>query len=643
MTHHSNSRGRILIVEDQGVVATDIERCLEEGGFEVTGIATSMKDAIREVSASRPDLVLMDIRIKGEADGIATADHLHRNFDLPIVYLTAHDDRDTMDRAKSTEPMAFLLKPFKPAELTSTVEIALKRNRIEQQVRERERSFLSAMDSIGDGVLTMDSRGLIRFMNRAAEGLTGSTQDAALGRHASEVIRIVSGHDGDGQDCGIEQFRELLDVHHHGHSDCEYRVLSAKGGYHWITFKAMTIPGANNSSVRILVMRDNTRRKMSEQALRRQADLLNQSHEPILTWDLDGTIRFWNDGAQRLYGFSPKEALGTAVGQLLPGVNPEMDSRCKSGLEQDGRWSGELTRRTKDGRVIVVEAMLVIVSDAEGRKTVLETDRDITERKNTEREVLRLNQELQSRVSDLTRLNRELESFNYSISHDLRAPLRHINGFAKLLLESPAIALSQDAREHLDTIRAAAQKMGLMVDALLELSRTSRKELVRQATNLKAVVNDVLFEVKADAGARHIDWRVGQLPEMECDPMLVRQVFANLIGNAVKFTRGREPAVIEIGQQTSQGETVLFVKDNGIGFDMKYADRLFGVFQRLHGVEEFEGTGIGLATVQRMVNKHGGRIWAEAEPDKGATFFFTLAAPAQERTSAPLPLEEIHA
>jgi PAS domain S-box-containing protein len=640
MTHSTNSRGRVLIVEDQGVVATDIERCLEDSGFEVTAIATSMKDAIREVIAARPDLILMDIRIKGEADGIEAADYLRRHFGIPVVYLTAHDDRDTIERAKRTEPMAFLLKPFKPGELTSTVEISIKRSRAEQQVRERERSFLSAMDSIGDGVLTMDAHGQIRFMNRAAQTLTGWTQELALGRHAADVIHIA-----DGQATSVDRFRALLDVNNSTESDSEYRVVSANGNYHWFTLKAMSIPGANGTLIRVLVIRDITRRKQSEQALRRQADLLDQSHEPILTWDLDGTIHYWNRGAQRLYGYTSRETLGLTVGQLLPVVNPAMDEGWESALARDGRWSGELTRKTKDGREIIVEAVLVVVQDGMGQKTVLETDRDITGRKSTEMEILRLNQELRLRVKELTTLNRELESFNYSISHDLRAPLRHINGFAKILLEGKHFALPEDAQENLEIIRQAAHKMGCMVDALLELSRTARKQPARHRVAMREVVEDVLAELKADAPDRQIEWRIGELGEQDCDATLTRQIFANLLANAVKFTRNRNPAVIEVGQKTVHGETVLFVKDNGVGFDMKYADQLFGVFQRLHPSEAFEGTGIGLAIVQRIASKHSGRIWAEADVDKGATFYFTLSPPALalKQPEDYTPLEQVNA
>jgi PAS domain S-box-containing protein len=626
MSKEHNHRGRILVVEDQGIVATDIQRCLEDEGFEVTAIATSMAEAILEASRSRPDLVLMDIRIQGDADGIDAADHLHRYFGLPIVYLTAHDDRDTLARAKRTEPMAFLVKPFKPAELTRTVEIALNRSWVE--VRDRERSFLSAMDAIGDAVLTTDSQGRVRFMNRAAEELTACRQELALGAKPADVVHIVSG-----QETGAEDFCALLNLDGAPDSDSnrEYRILARDGVYHWVTIKSTSIAGAGGTSIRVVVMQDVTKRRQSDQALRRQADLLDQARDPIFTWDVEGAISYWNHGAQALYGFSPLEALGRAVGELLPAVHPCNEGAWESALVRDGQWSGELTRRTKAGREIVVESLLVTVSDEAGRRTVLETGRDITERKGTEVQIRGLNQELGARVRELTALNRELETFNYSIAHDLRAPLRHIDGYTKSLLEQAGTGLPAEARNYLEHVRQSAGRMGRMVDELLELSRTSRKELARQGTELKSLVGDVLFELKPEVQDREIEWRIGELPFVDCDPTLTRQVFANLLANAVKFSRPRKRAVIEVGQSWHGGQMVLFVRDNGVGFSMKYADKLFGVFQRLHRREDFEGTGVGLATVQRIIHKHGGRIWVEAELEKGATFSFTLDSPAEPR------------
>jgi signal transduction histidine kinase len=229
------------------------------------------------------------------------------------------------------------------------------------------------------------------------------------------------------------------------------------------------------------------------------------------------------------------------------------------------------------------------------------------------------------RTAELVVANEELEGFSYSVSHDLRAPLRHIGGFSKLLIEEFGPSLDPVAREYVDRIQAGAYKMGVLVDELLNLARVGRHALNVRPCKLNTLVIEILSILKPDVNGREVEWRIADLPVAECDPVLVKQVFQNLLANAIKFTRPRPRALIEVGYKYEEGQTVFMVRDNGVGFNMKYVDKLFGVFQRLHTVDQFEGTGIGLVTVQRIVRKHGGSVWAEGEADKGAAFYFTLS------------------
>jgi len=350
----------------------------------------------------------------------------------------------------------------------------------------------------------------------------------------------------------------------------------------------------------------------------------------LVTISREGKITDVNRATETATGVSRERLIGSDFSDYF--TQPE---KAQQGYEQVfARGSVRdyaLAIRHTSGSVTDVLYNAALFKTEEGEiEGVFAAARDVTERKHAEEEVRRLNDELEQRViqrtAQLEAANKELEAFTYSVSHDLRAPLRHISGFSKLLTEEYGSNLPTDAQHHLQRIQEGTRRMGLLVDDLLNLGRVGRHEVRLQVTGLTSVANEAVAELKADCEGRQVEWKIGSLPFVECDPALMRQVFRNLLSNAVKFTRPRSQAVIEVGQREQEGRPVVFVRDNGVGFNMKYSDKLFGVFQRLHRPEDFEGTGVGLATVQRIVQKHGGRIWAEAELDKGATFYFTLGA-----------------
>jgi signal transduction histidine kinase len=265
--------------------------------------------------------------------------------------------------------------------------------------------------------------------------------------------------------------------------------------------------------------------------------------------------------------------------------------------------------------------------------------RETNKRNLAEQDLRHANQGLERRTLELSETNHELESFSYSVAHDLRAPLRQIAGYSNVLSRHHAPVLNAEARRYLNKIDEGALKMGRLVDDLLSLSRVGRQQLDFQTTPLSSLLRQVVEDLAPECLERNVEWRIGDLFTAECDPGLMKQVFVNLLSNAVKYTRKRENAVIEVGYTRQAGLCVIFIRDNGVGFEMQYVGKLFGVFQRLHKARDFEGTGVGLAITQRIIRKHGGRIWAEAELDKGATFFFTLGLPA---TSAQEPKPTIN-
>jgi len=358
-----------------------------------------------------------------------------------------------------------------------------------------------------------------------------------------------------------------------------------------------------------------------------QASLLNLTHDTIFVRDMSDVITYWNRGAQELYGWTAEEAIGKRAHELLQSVFPAPIEEIRAELLRSGRWDGELKKTRADGTQVIVASRWSLRRDEQGRAAaILETNNDITERERREREIRALNEELGKRTAELEAINKELEAFAYSISHDLRAPLRHMAGFTELLQKNTASVLDERNRRYVMMILESAKRMGNLIDDLLAFSRIGRAETHKTMVSLEQLVEEALTEVRQDTNGRNIVWKVGVLPAWYGDRSMLRLALVNLISNAVKFTRTRSQAEIEIGcMNQEQDQVVVFIRDNGVGFDMKYVNKLFGVFQRLHSAEAFEGTGIGLATVQRIAHRHGGRAWAEGLVDKGATFYFSLS------------------
>jgi signal transduction histidine kinase len=279
------------------------------------------------------------------------------------------------------------------------------------------------------------------------------------------------------------------------------------------------------------------------------------------------------------------------------------------------------TRKMK-AVIVIGNAVAILILLVAGFVIHRETGR----RNLAEQELKHVNEHLEQRTAELSDTNSELESFSYSVAHDLRAPLRQIAGYSNVLIEDYGPQLEGEALRYLEKVQEGARKMGRLVDDLLSLSKVGRQEMSVEATPLDSLLRQVMEELAPEHAGRNVEWQVGDLFSAECDPGLMKQVFVNLLSNAVKYTRKKDHAVIQVGQMSHDDQRVVFVRDNGAGFEMQYVGKLFGVFQRLHKTRDFEGTGVGLAIVQRIIRKHGGRIWAEAKVNEGATFFFTLGA-----------------
>lgn len=413
-------------------------------------------------------------------------------------------------------------------------------------------------------------------------------------------------------------------------------------------FERLFLPDINEIWMRTLVVallilfssyvQSNYRRKRTEEKIRDKealfSDILHISNDGIIMIDESQHILRFNKGAEVIFGYPASEAIGKHLNLLIPKnlaeshVRNVMSFRERADSTREmGQRTGELFGRRKNGKAFPAEVSISKLTQG-GRMLFSAVIRDITERKRVEAKIRRLNQDLEQRVIDrtaqLAASNKELETFCYSVSHDLRAPLRGISGFSQALVEDCSDKLDEEGLAFLQRIIDASTRMGKLIDGLLNLSQVTRRALQKKQVDLSALANSISLELQKTEPERAISWRISDGLIVEGDPRLLEAVFQNLLGNAMKFTKEKSKAEISFGQTQYKGKQAYFVRDNGAGFDMAYADKLFSPFQRLHRVTEFPGSGIGLATVQRIIHHHGGQIWAEGVVDKGATFYFNL-------------------
>ena len=504
------------------------------------------------------------------------------------------------------------------------------RRDVELDLRVREgkfRELAELLDLTHDAIFVRNIVGKIVYWNRAAEALYGWRRAEAEGKIPHELLRTefpkpLPEIENDVFETGFWE-GELVDTCRDGR---RVAILSRWALRRDVDGKPEAILETN---------RDVTQRKREENKFR---NLLETAPDAIVIVDGNGLIQIVNAQTERLFGYARGELVGNPIEMLIPRRfrNGHGDHRSSYARSPRARPMGvglELFGLRKDGSEFPVEISLGPL-DTEADSLISSAIRDVTDRHLANEKIRSLNTELEHRFAQLTIVNEELESFSYSVSHDLRAPLRHIDGFARIIKDEYSAGLSEDGRNYLDRVIKAANDMGRLVDDLLNLARIGRKAMVREKVNLGSVVRQAIAELAPEANGREIEWRIEPLPELECDPGLARLALVNLLSNAAKFTRTRKPAVIEVGTKPVNGIDAIFVRDNGVGFDPKYSDKLFGVFQRLHRQDEFEGTGVGLATVRRIVRRHGGEIWAESEPGHGTTFTFTLEPQSQSSLAA---------
>jgi len=554
------------------------------------------------------------------------------------------------------------------AEATWTI---VERKLAEQSLREAERMARGTLDALSKHIAILDASGTLLAVNAAwrrfGEENPPLLHPACEGANYFEVCAAATGPDSSSAWAFAEGIRDVMEGRLNEYTQ-EYACHSPQEK-RWFVGRVTRFAG--EGPLRVVVAHENiTARKIAEGLLHSKTELMDITGRmaKVGGWEFDTTTLkgTWTDEVARIHDLDPAQESSVELGvgfytedsrpKILKAIQEavelgipydlELELMSAKGIHKTVHTIGNPVMN-EEGKVVLVRGIFQDITERkaaemEAQRLILLTDQSrrallslLEDQRVSSEEIRRLNAELEERVQtrtlELASANKELDAFAYSVSHDLRAPLRHMDGFLSMLVDHLGGNLDEKGAHYLEVARKANRRMGMLVEGLLSFSRLGRTELNLVPVDTAHLISSVIEEFKPECEGRRVLWRVGALPELQGDPTLLRLVFQNLVGNSLKFTRGRSEAVIEIqANEGLEGETVLSIRDNGVGFDPAYSHKLFGVFQRLHREDEFEGTGIGLANVHRIVTRHGGRVWAEGRLGEGATF--CIALPSKERT-----------
>jgi PAS domain S-box-containing protein len=608
-------KATILIVDDKPANLIALETLLETPDRILIN-ANNGKDALKITLNRDIDLIILDVQMP-DMDGFEVAQILksnNRTKDIPIIFASAErTERRFMMKGYEEGGMDYLFKPLDPevakAKVSVLLQLQLQKKELQEKNNSLEKSALLINNS-ADIIGIIDAKTFkIEEINQAFSSILGYTLTEAK---ETSLVFFLSDED--------RRMVQLLKKKEKERLSFETRIYCKDRSIKWLQWNVVV-----KYEKWFVNARDITEIKEVEKIRNYLATVVKQSGDAIYIHDTEGKIMAWNEGAEDIYGYLEKEAIKMNVGNIIPEFDQVQTEELRRRLFAGEKLQDiEAKRITKHGKLIDVLFSASTILDAASEKSVISiTERDITGQKIADEKIKQLNSDLQGNIVKLQSVNKELESFSYSVSHDLRAPLRAINGYAKIIEEDYGLSLDEEAKRLFAGIKSNSDRMNILIEDLLKLSRLGKKTVEKSEVNMNEMVERVLTEISRSAG--HKASVISHVLEPAFgDPSLLNQVWTNLLSNAIKYSSKKERPEIEIGCTKQEDEIVYYVKDNGAGFSMDYAEKLFNVFQRLHSSNDFEGTGVGLAIVHRIISKHGGRIWAEAKVNEGAVFYFTL-------------------
>ena len=646
------AKTRILVVDDEDSVARYMQKKLESLGYAVPAIAFSGEEAIREAAATRPDLILMDIRLPGGLDGVEATGKIQARFNIPVVYLTAYADDETLQRAKISEPYGYILKPSNEVELQTTISIALYKHKMDSKLKESElalrkhttelkakneqlqreiserkqaekalrklhksleqrvaertfelqasrASFHNIVERSADGIVVTDRKGVVLFANKTFESI--------FRRKSEELV---------GEMFGLPVITDEM---------TEVSIIR-KSGEPGVGEMSAVETEWEDEPAYLVLLRDITERRQVERDMLIKDKAIASSVNAIAIADFDGNLTYANPAFLRMWGYdSEAEILGKSLLEFWSMEEP--DQKIVEILNEKGSWQGEIVKNRKNGLEFYSRLSMSMVRDSDDKTiAIMASFIDLTERRREEEARERLNQQLQAKIS-------ELEAFSYGIAHDLKSPLLSVEGFSRLLRADMQNKRLEKVQEDIRLLESGVGKMQQFLNGTLEYSRAGYQIKRTKNVDFGKIVEEVLEEFAEQLRSIGATLSLAEtLPKVYMDRMRIKQVLTNLIQNSIDYRDKTVPLKIEIGHRLSNGEAVFFVRDNGIGIDESETEKVFDLFYR--GTTDSKGSGIGLAIVKRIIEAHGGRIWAEDQSGKGTTMCFALPQKATQTMEA---------